>query len=215
MDGLMYGYLFVGVINMKYSRYGKIRFKHYWYECFIVLVCLMFAIFGFIEKFKLGSFGIGLVIFLMINILIPYREKFLLNQDAVIVYKKRKIKSINLPSKITVIISYADVCNDLDKRDMSYNSTKLLKGEWAVSLLEDVSVEEVTKRLHRKGAWRYTNCWVEELLKQHFIYNFVCNQSMLEEVLTNRNFTLIIPETLLPVIDITKLRGEIYIDKGF
>ena len=56
---------------------------------------------------------------------------------------------------------------------------------------------------------------MEELLSSHFIYSFVCNQSVLEEVLSDKNYTLIIPESLLHKIDIQKIKGEIYIDKGF
>lgn len=201
---------------MKYSRYGKIRFKNHWINYLMYLGCLVVAILGITtEGPKIGvAFCIGIAIFDMIDISTPYREKFLFNQDTITVYKKRKIRNINLPLKVIVVISYASMYTEFSRR-MAVHVDYMLKGEWAVSLLKDVSVEEVTKRLHRKGAFLYTNYCVEDVLKQHFIYSFVCNQSMLEEVLNNRNFTLIIPETLLPMIDIIKLNGEIYIDEGF
>lgn len=202
---------------MKYRRYGKIKLKNHLSNCFFDLLFFLFGIACITtgNSEMSGAIFIGIAIFDVIHTLIQYREKFLINKDTFVVYKKRRIKSINLPSKMTVVISYADMCTDLAKRVTLYNSTYMLKGEWAISLLEDVFVEKVIERLHGKGAWRYTNCWVEELLKQHFIYSFVCNQSMLEEVLSDKNFTLIIPETLLHMIDTKKLRGEIYIDKGF
>lgn len=202
---------------MKYRRYGKIRLKNHLSNCFFDLFFLLFGIAGIaIGTSKTSSVVfIGIAIFDVIHTSIPYREKFLVNQETVIVYKKRKNKSIHIPSKVTVVISYADMCTDLAKRVTLYNSTYMLKGEWAISLLKDVPLEKVIERLHRKGAWRYTNCWVEELLKQYFVYSFVCNQSMLEDILRNKDFTLIIPETLLGMIDTKNLKGDIYIDKGF
>lgn len=116
---------------------------------------------------------------------------------------------------MTVVFSYADICTNFAQRGALVSRTYMLKGKWFVSLLTEVHVEKVINRLHGKGAWRYTNCWVEELLKKHFIYSFVCNQSMLEEVLCGKNYTLILPETLSKIIDTKKLKGDIYIDKGF
>lgn len=202
---------------MKYRRYGKIKLKNHLSNCFFDLFFLLLGIIGI----SIGTVGIsgaifiGIAIFDIILTLIPYKEKFSLNQGNCTVYKKGKSKSINLPSKVIIVISYADMCTDLAKRVTLYNSTYMLKGEWAVSLLEDISVEKVIERLHDNGAWRYTNCWVEYLLKHNFIYNFVCNQSMLEEILCNKDYTLIIPETLLHLIDTEKLKGDIYVDKGF
>ena len=162
-----------------------------------------------------GVVFIAISIFDVIYTLIPYTEKFTVNKSNFMVYKGRVTKEINLPAKMTVILSYADMCTDLAKRVTLINQTYMLKGEWSISVLEDVSVEKVIKQLHAKGAFRYTNCWVEEKLKQNFVYSFACNQSILEEVLSDKSFTLIIPETLSHMVNIKKLNGDIYIDKGF
>lgn len=129
--------------------------------------------------------------------------------------KKNVIEKVILPSKLTIVISYADVCTDLAKRVGLLNQTYMLNGRWAISLLNEMPVGEVLEHLHGKYAWRYTNCWVEKLLKPKFIYSFVCDQDMLEKVLFNENYTLILPETLLDKIDTRRLKGKIYIDKGF
>lgn len=202
---------------MKYRRYGQIRLKDHVSNCCVDLLLAVIGIVGItIGNAEIsGAFFIGISIVDVICTLIPYREKFSVNQTSLMVYKSRTIKEIILPVKMTVVLSYADMCTDLAKRVTLVNQTYMLKGEWSISLLEDVSVNKVIERLHGKGAWRYTNCWVEELLKSHFIYSFVCNQSVLEEVLSDKNYTLIIPETLLHKIDIQKIKGEIYIDKGF
>lgn len=202
---------------MKYRRYGKFRLKNHVSNC---CMYLLFAGIG-IVGITMGDAMISDILFICIPMvdaivtLIPYREKFLVNQTSLLLYKGRTTEEKFFPAKMTVVLSYADMCTDLAKRVSLVNQTYMLKGEWAISLLEDVSVNKVIEKLHGKGAWRYTNCWVEELLSSHFIYSFVCNQSVLEEVLSDKNYTLIIPESLLHKIDIQKIKGEIYIDKGF
>ena len=44
---------------------------------------------------------------------------------------------------------------------------------------------------------------------------YVTAKGTVEEVLQNKNYSLIIPEKLLHKIDTKKLKGDIYIDKGF
>lgn len=202
---------------MKYRRYGKIRLKNHLSNCFFDLFFFLFGILGIAvgDSAMSGVVFIAISIFDVIYTLIPYTEKFTVNKSNFMVYKGRVTKEINLPAKMTVILSYADMCTDLAKRVTLINQTYMLKGEWSISVLEDVSVEKVIKQLHAKGAFRYTNCWVEEKLKQNFVYSFACNQSILEEVLSDKSFTLIIPETLSHMVNIKKLNGDIYIDKGF
>jgi hypothetical protein len=207
----------MGVTGMKYRRYGKFRLKNHLSNCFVVMFFLLSGIIGITmgKAVISGAVFIGVSIVNVICTLIPYREKFSVNPMSIMFCKGKVIKEIFFPIKMTVIISYADMTTDLAKRVTLVNNTYILKGDWSVSLLEDVAVDQVIEKLHGNGAWRYTNCWVEYLLKQNFIYNFVCNQSMLEEVLCDKNYTLIIPETLLHMIDTKKLKGDIYIDKGF
>lgn len=202
---------------MKHRRYGKFRLKNHVGNCCMDLLLVGIGIIGI----TIGHARIGGALFICFSMLdfivnlIPYREKFSVNQTSLILYKGRATEEKFFPAKMTVVLSYADMCNDLAKSVTLVNQTYMLKGEWAISLLEDVPVNKVIDCLHGNGAWRYTNCWVEELLKKHFIYSFVCNQSVLEKVLYDKNFTLIIPETLLDKINIQRIKGEIYIDKGF
>lgn len=202
---------------MKYGRYGKFRLKNHVSDCCVNLLLVGIGIVGITigNAVISGAFFIGVSVIDVICTLIPYREKFSVNQKGLMIYKGRTIKEKIFPVKMTVVLSYADMCTDLAKRVTLVNQTWMLKGEWAISLLEDVAVNKVIERLHGKWAWRYTNCWIEEKFKEHFVYSFVCNQRMLEEVLNDKNFTLIIPETLLHKVDIQKIKGEIYIDKGF
>lgn len=202
---------------MKNKRYGKIKLKNHLSNCFFDLSFLLFGMIGIAVGADLICIAIffSFAIFDVIQILLAYQEKFEVNQGTIFVYKNRKIETINLPSKVTVVISCADMCTELAKRIELTSEAHMLKDDIAISLLEDISVEKVIKRLHDNGACLYTNCSVEFELNQNFVYSFLYNQSVLEEVLQNKNYSLIIPEKLLHKIDTKKLKGDIYIDKGF
>lgn len=202
---------------MTYHRFGKIKLKNHLNNCFYDLFFLIIGITGIVTGYSeiCGAVFLGIVVFDVTSVVIPYMEKFTFNQKRIIACKGRAVYEKIFPEKIIVVISYADMCTDLAKRVSLINQTYVLKESWAISILDNVGVEKVLERLHRKGAFRYTNCWIEEWLAQYFVYSFVCNQSILEEVLLDKDFTLIIPETLASIISTKNLRGEIYIDKGF
>lgn len=202
---------------MTYKRYGKIRLQNHLSTCCFSLFYILFGIGGIIigNVLVVGTVFISVSIVNIICILIPYRESFSVNETNFCIYKNNTSIEKNIPKKMIAVVSYADICTDLAKRVTLLNQTYMIKGEWAVSILEDVEINKVIKQIHGKGAKRYTNCWIEELLKQHFIYSFVCDQSLLEEVLSDKDYTLIIPETLSNDINTKKLKGAIYIDRGF
>ena len=123
-----------------------------------------------------------------------------------------------MPAQFIVIVSYADVCTDFAKRVSLLNNTDILRGQWAVSLLRESHIEGVLNRLHEKRDSLYTNCYIEEWFQSgvthSFIYSFVCDQDLLEQVLNNKHYTLILPEALFDQIDTSRLNGTVYIDRG-
>lgn len=129
---------------MKHKRYGTMKLKNHLSNCFCDCFFLLFGI----ACIAFGISGISAFVFLFIAIfdialtLTPYREEFAVSHGTVTVYEKGEIKHIILPDQMTIVISYADMCTDLAKRVTLYNSTYMLKGEWAVSLLEDISAEK-------------------------------------------------------------------------
>lgn len=207
----------MGVSNMIYKKYGKFLFKDYWLNWIIVSIFMMFGIIGIANEMPEIYCGIYILIAFVksISILLPHRERFAINEDGIVVYNGNKVKEIFFPSQFIAIISYADICTNLAKKISKVNRTYNLKKRFSISFVQEISLQEALEKLHGKYTYRYTNCWVEELLKQNFIYSFVCNQSMLEEILRNKDFTLIIPETLSNMINIKNIKGDIYVDKGF
>lgn len=198
---------------MIYRRYGKFSFKDHLLNGTVVLICVLCGIIGLAYEvpYIYCSIYIWAAVAKGVNVMLPYRERFEINEDTFVVYKGKKMDKIVIPSEFIVIISYADVCTEVAKRTSISNRTCKLKDRFAISFLQEMPLQTVLEKLHG----RYTNCWIEEVMKQKYIYGFVCNQDMLEKVLVDRNYILILPETLSAKIDTTQLIGNIYIDKEF
>lgn len=202
---------------MKYRRYGKFLLKDYYSGWFGILLFLLIAFTGSkngIQKY-LVIWPIFLAVMMARGIIEPNKEWFSVSDDVIDIKKGRKRYQIILPQEIIVIVSYTDVCSDLAKRVGIGNSNYMLKGRYAVSILRKLPVETVLETLHAKYAYRYTNCFIEEQLKRNFIYSFVCDQELLEKIVSGKRYTLILPETLVHKLNLTRLKGDIYIDKGF
>lgn len=202
---------------MQYRRYGKFLLKDYYGGWFGISIFLLIAFTSFktgIPKY-LVIWPIFLAVIMAWGIIEPNKECFSVSDNVIDIKKGRKHSQIILPQEITVIVSYADVCSALAKRVEIGNSNYMLKGRYAVSILGKIPTETVLEALHAKYVHRYTNCCVEELLKNNFIYSCVCDQELLEKILSGKRYTLILPETLVPKLNLTRLKGNIYIDKGF
>lgn len=207
----------MGVIVMRYSRYGKFKFQDYWLNWIFVIMFALFGIIAIVYEVPLIYCSVYILIAILktLCVILPHREFFEINNNTFIIYKGKKIKKVELPTRFIVIISYADICTDIAKKTSLVNRTYMLKQRYSVSFLKEMPLQELLERLHGKYGYKYTNCWIEELMKQNYLYSFICEQCNLEEVLSGKNFTLILPETLSDKINTNVLKCDLYIDKGF
>ena len=90
-----------------------------------------------------------------------------------------------------------------------------MKGKYAISILQKMPLDEALKALHSNYIQKYTNNTIETVFSDcRYIYSFVCCQSLLDELLTNRKCLLIIPESLSKVISFEPSIENVYIDLG-
>ncbi len=220
---------------MKHRRYGPFKLRNHLTRCFFVLVLIGYGMAYLILDI---SFVYGCVFLLIaagtvVCYALPFTETFELTDNELIISKGRNKRRVLLPAQFIVIVSYADICTDFAKRVSLLNNTDIIKGKWAISLLNEVDTANVLHRLReeyctpctsyalhrarREGFIRYTNCYIEEWFKsgdtQSFIYSFVCDPNLLEQVLKNKNYTMILPESLSDQINTTRLSGNVHIDK--
>lgn len=148
---------------------------------------------------------------------VPHLERFELCDGTIRVQKFRRYREISIPNKAVIVISDADINTIWANRDQLGLELGLntLSGEYAVSILEATQPEIVMEKLHKLYTKRYTNCLIEDLFTYQFIYSFVCDEDTLNCLLTEGNYSVIVPAALEPrFCDVltSKQNIRIYID---
>ena len=203
---------------MKYYRYGKFRFKDYWQSWISITVLLSFAIASGILKLPLVLFVFPIVyaVVWIWTIIVPQFEQFILNNDVIISCFGRKKRVIELPSELTLVVSYVDICPLFSARTAIGNQTQILKGRYAVSILHSLSLNIALEKLHLNYLKFYTTSTVQRVFADHqYIYSFVCDQSLLSKLVKDRQYQVIVPESLFEQIATDWHPTNIYVDKGY
>jgi len=95
------------------------------------------------------------------------------------------------------------------------NRTHILKDKYAVSILRETPLDAALDGLHRNGMKKYTSSWVQTVFEGcRYVYGFVCDQAMLDELIADRPCLLIIPESLSGKIAVCSAAANVYIDAG-
>lgn len=203
---------------MKHKRYGKFCFRDYISGWFAIAVLFLLIITCFITDthFYLLIWPLLFLFIMVWSIYKPNSERFSISGDIIKIIQAGKEQRISIPAEPTLIVSYADVCPPLAKRISYGNQTYVLKGKYAISILQKMSLQTVLDRLHQNYTQKYTNSTVEACFEEYlYVYSFVGNQEILDELLFKRNCQIIIPETLVNQISIDLHQTNIHIDIGY
>lgn len=200
---------------MKYYKYGKFRFCDFWASWVGIVVMLFFSIASIMMDispiFVIAPLAYAIV--LLWSILAPYSEKFIMCSNAITVLDGRKKCKITLPSELTLIVSYADICPPLAVRTAIGNQTHILKDKYAVSILKKMPLDVAIEALHRNQIRWYTNSVVQRVFDNYqYIYGFVCDQSQIDQLIANHDCLLIIPKSLQEKILVDPSVADVHID---
>lgn len=210
--------LSLGVKSMEYYKYGKFRPRDYcgsWVGITILLIFVIASIILDLSTLYIVFPTIYAAIWLWI-ILLPNRERFIINKASITVLQGRKIREIPIPLELTLVVSYADICPPFAVRTVVGNQTHILKDKYAVSILRKMPLDIVLETVHRNFVQKYTTSIIQKRFNEyHYIYSFVCDQFLLDQLLTNRDCFLIIPQSLSEKVDFTTEAENIYIDIGY
>lgn len=203
---------------MEYRRYGKFRFFDYTSTWLVIVFLCGLIVVGFLTEtqFYLMIWPILLLVIMVWSIYKPNNERFSISGGTIIIMRGRKKDKIDIPSEPTLIVSYADICPPLAKR-MSYgNQTYMLKGRYAISILQKIPLEIAIVRLHENYTRKYTNSTVEACFDEHlYVYSFVGNQEIVDKLIANNKCQIIIPESLLSQLPINLNQINAHIDAGY
>lgn len=200
-----------------YRRYGEFRFRDYisvWFAISLLLVLMVVCVLTKIQVYWL-IWPLFFILIMGWSIYKPNSECFLIFSDTITVVQGRQKRNITIPSEATIILSYADVCPPLAKRIGYGNQTYMLKGRYSISILQKIPLETVFNRLHQNHAYKYTNSTVEACFDEYlYVYSFVGNQEILDKLVANRNYQIIVPETLVHQISIDLHQINVHVDAG-
>ena len=203
---------------MKYRRYGKFYFSDYISTWFAIAFLFVLVVDGFFTGIQLYLliWPLLLIFIMTWSIYKPNREYFWISGDTITIMRGKKKHTVSIPVEPTFVLSYADVCPPLAKRLRCGNQTYILKGRYAISILQKLPLETVVERLHQNYTSKYMTSTVEECFNENFyVYSFVCNQEILDKLLSNRNCQIIIPESIGNQISIDLQSVKVHIDTGY
>ena len=203
---------------MKYNRYGKFNFFDYTSGWFAIVFFAILGITSFLldEGFPFWFFPLIFSVFMTWSIYKPNSESFLISGDTITIMQGRKKQKVSIPSEPTLIVSYADVCPPLAKRISYGNQTYMLKGRYAISILQKIPLETALARLHQNHTRKYTASTVEECFEDYlYVYSFVGNEDVLGELVSGRKCQMIVPETLVDKMSVDFNQMYVHIDVGY
>lgn len=202
---------------MRNRRLGKFRFGDYYTSWVSIVILLLFSTASIVLElpFLFVFFPSVYAIIWIGAILVPHCEQFSINSDSISVFKGKQTKKIHLPTELTLIVSYADICTPLTIRTAVGNKTHILKDKFAISILQKIPVEIALETLHQNRMQKYTSSSIRNSFVEHrYIYSFVCEQFLFDALIANRKCLLIVPESLSKVISFESSVENVYIDIG-
>ena len=206
-------------------RYGKFSFSdHIIAVIGSVILCGM-GIGSLILRFlKISNvsyvYGIGVIVVCFVwnmAILIPYAERFRICNDTIITQGLFRTEKVDIPDDISIVISYLDNSTHLARRSAAHVSPQvfILQGKYMVSILKRVPMPTLLEKLHSPLVNPYTNSTVMDSFCSEFIYSFVWNQMLLDQIIQNRNCSIVIPKSLSGRLAVNTSSAEIIIDDGY
>lgn len=203
---------------MKYKRYGSFKFQDFWISWLGILVLLLMSVVAIILKMSFFFLlcCIGFAAYWMWKIICPFIEEFSINGNTIITQKGKVKQEISIPSKVCLIVSYADIVPPFAIRTSYNKQTHILKNKYAITILRETPLNGTLESLHRNHIEKYTMSSVENVFYgSAFVYSFVCSANLLDDLLVNRTCQLIIPESLLRVCDVNNANAFLYVDHGY
>ena len=209
---------------MYHYRYGKLRFSDlgiYWFICAIMFLlgcgAIVFsAVFCFFPKdcIALGIVIITVSFAFFFPVFTKMQEQFSIDNNVLSILNFQKKRDISLPSRLTIIITYADFMPPLATRSTSslhMRQTIDFHDRYEAVLLEG-EAKEIIPVLRR---YRYSSSHIEEAFENRFIYSFICNQEILDGLICRSECSIIAPLSLTTRFTIKHPNTSLWVDNDF
>lgn len=200
---------------MNNYRYGKFNFWDYGTSWLAIAGLIIFSIANLVLNLPI-IFSVFTMLYALIwlwVILIQQCEKFYICKKGIVYVRGGKKYWVDLPSELTLILSYVDICPPLAVHTAVGNRTHILKGKVGISVLQKLSADSVLEKLHQNHIQQYTTSRIKTVIDEHFyIYSFVYNQIIFDALVENRRCSLIVPESLRSELPINTEMVDLLVD---
>lgn len=200
---------------MKIYRRGKFRFKDYTLDWLAIALLLVFSITSLILDLSLlfSIFPMVYAAMWLWQIFVSGYERFIINHNSITVLRGRKHYTINIPSELTLVVSHVDICPPLAFHTAVGARTHILEDRFAISILRELPLDTAIEILHRNNVRKCTTSSIRVAVDDyHFVYSFLCDQTLFDKLTLNRKCLLIIPESLLNAIPVDPGTIDVYVD---
>lgn len=199
---------------MRY-RYGKLNADDYIFIFLpggvIIAASLFLLMIGDDTSLLYSYVGLVIGISLIAAAIFPRLERYSISEDKICISRGLASGEISLPVEMLIIISDADLASNPAAK------FRVLHGRCAVTILHKLPIEFVLHKIHKNHSTWYTNATIEATCASEYVYSYVVEENMLGDLLSERNCTVIIPESLeykFRGVFASHPRAVLYIDYG-
>lgn len=203
---------------MRNYRYGGFRLLDNIWTITGIAVLWIFSILSFLLDISnaLSLYAAFLAMICMWQLIRLHMEQFTLQENSIISYAGKNTRIINLPSELTLIVSCADARIPLDAPAFFRPASRVVNGKYSVSILRQVQPNSALNMIHNLHVDKYTMSIIRRVFEgDQFIYDFVCDQRMLEQLLCNKTCSLIVPKSLMNEVNINSIYVDLIVDEEY
>lgn len=203
---------------MRNYRYGGFRLRdNIWTITGITVLWIYVIISRILEvSYAFTLLAAFLATICMWQLIRLHMEQFTLQENAIISYIGKNTRIINLPSELTLIVSCADVHIPLDAPAFFRPVSKVVKGKYSISILQQVQPSYAINMIHNVQVDKNAMSIIRRIFDGYqFIYDFICNQHMLEQLIHNRTCSLIVPKSLMDEVNIDSMDVNLIVDEEY
>ncbi len=195
-------------MHRRYGRFNPKDFLGYW---ICSLFTIIFILGGILNGFYQSSIMAFAIIIPYTAIAIKFSEKFCITDSHIFVKRWCETEEIPIPSKMILIFSLTDF--SLSGRRPIEKGMDILKGQYSVSIINPMPTNDALKILHSAYNVECTTATVwSRFYGNGFVYSFVCNEELLEQLTRGREYTAIVPKTLVQKLPFQIDEANIYLD---
>lgn len=202
------------------SRYGKFPLKVYFFSLTVVSIFIAILV---IIKPEVWYFAILIELIEILKSFFTHYEKYILQENAIISKKIFSEKCIFLPKDILLIVVKADVLTWGRSSDLKNSRKNVVEYDdrYMICICGNCSIDDALKVIYqlarRPKEERYFNESIKEAFRKtiyhDFLYSFVYDKEQVQKLAENHNCQMIVPKSLLGMVELSELNIPIHIDK--